>query len=26
MTLYVRRVTPEEGQTDGFVFIDPADL
>jgi len=26
MTLYVRRVTPEEGQTDGFVYIDPADL
>jgi GNAT superfamily N-acetyltransferase len=26
MTLYVRRIAPEEAQTDGFVFIDPADL
>jgi len=26
MTLYVRRLAPEEAQTDGFVFIDPADL
>jgi predicted N-acetyltransferase YhbS len=26
MTQYVRRVTPEEGPADGFVFIDPADL
>jgi len=26
MTLYVRGPAPEEVQTDGFVFIDPADL
>jgi predicted N-acetyltransferase YhbS len=26
MTLYVRRVAPQEAQADGFIFIDPADL